>query len=249
MIKLFISDVDGTLVPRGERIIPEELRRAVGRLISSGVRFAVASGRTYHSLSSLFGEYSDEIYYICCDGAVCVQAGKTLYRRPISEENVRRAFLTAKEQGSSLLLSSDRDGYALDGEGGAFLQKLVAEGTERFSPVKALCEVKEPIYKIAFYGKRDGFGFVPNGLRRSYHGDGWSEYVYRYADKGTALADLQARNSITARDTAAIGDGENDAPMLLKAAHRYALTPRLAELVGCDVCPSAIDAITSALAR
>lgn len=243
MIRLVISDVDGTLVPKGESCVPENVKRAVGALISSGCSFAVASGRTYHSLRTLFNDHSDEIYYICCDGAVCVRAGRTLYRRPISEENVRRAFTAARQRGLSLLLSSDMEGYALDLEGGAFEQKLISEKTERFSVVESPFEVKKPIYKLAFYGERDGFGFIPSELRRSYHGGGWSEYVYRYADKGSALADLQARLLIAPRDTAAIGDGENDASMLLKSGHRYALTSALATAVGAEPCPSALHAL------
>lgn len=45
MIKLIVSDVDGTLVPEGTNHINPELFELIRRLKKEGIYFAVASGR------------------------------------------------------------------------------------------------------------------------------------------------------------------------------------------------------------
>ena len=45
MIKLIVSDVDGTLVPEGTNDIDPELFTLIRRLKAQGIYFAVASGR------------------------------------------------------------------------------------------------------------------------------------------------------------------------------------------------------------
>ena len=44
MIKLIVSDVDGTLVPDGTRDVNPELFETILKLREKGIQFAVASG-------------------------------------------------------------------------------------------------------------------------------------------------------------------------------------------------------------
>ena len=54
MIKLIVSDIDGTLLPYGQSELDIELFELIRRLRSAGVTFCPASGRQYHSLRALF---------------------------------------------------------------------------------------------------------------------------------------------------------------------------------------------------
>ena len=225
MIRLLISDVDGTLLKAGERAISENIKKKLRAFITSGGTVAIASGRTYASLRLLLGDMADSVYLIPCDGALCIKGERVLYHRPIPSETVRKAFSVAKENGLSLHLAAATHGYACGDSD--FLSKLTEEHTDEVSTVSTPAEVREQIYKIAFYGKSPCFTTVPAELRLSYKGNGWKEYVYRYADKGTALSDLQSRLYMAKFDTAAIGDGLNDVTMLKGAKYAFALTEEL----------------------
>lgn len=229
MKKLLITDVDGTLLRKGETAVSENIKKKLRAFIASGGTVAIASGRTYSSLSQLFGDLTEMVYLIPCDGALCIKDDKVLYHRPISAETVRKAFAVAKENGLCLHLAAAQRGY-IYGDGD-FKAKLTEEHTDRVSTVSTVSEVKEPVYKISFYGKAPNFATVPAELRCSYHGNGWREYVYRYADKGTALSDLQNRLFMAKFDTAAIGDGMNDMAMLKGAKYAFALTEELKNAV------------------
>ena len=229
MVKLLISDVDGTLLRVGESTVSESIKKKLRTFITEGGTVAIASGRTYRSLRLLFGDLADSVYLIPCDGALCIKGERVLYHRPIPTEIIRKAFAAAKENGLCLHLAAATDGYIFGGAD--FKSKLTEEHTDTAFTASSPTEVREPIYKISFYGKAPNFATVPAELRCSYHGNGWREYVYRFADKGTALSDLQSRLFMTEFDTAAIGDGINDAPMLRNAKYAYALTEELKNAV------------------
>lgn len=241
MIKLLITDVDGTLLQAGEAVISENIKKRLRAFITEGGSVAVASGRTYRSLRLLLGDMSDNVYLIPCDGALCIKGDRVLYHRPIPTEIVRKAFGAAKENGLGMHLAAATRGYIFGNAD--FKAKLTEEHTDEVTAVSSATEVREPVYKLSFYGKAPNFATVPAELRLSYKGNGWKEYVYRYADKGTALSDLQSRLYLAKFDTAAMGDGMNDLTMLKGAKYAFALTEELKNAVP-DAIP--VDTVTEA---
>ena len=228
-IKLLISDVDGTLLRAGESEVSVGIKKKLAAFLASGGNVAIASGRTYYSLRRIFREFEDSVYFIPCDGALCIKGGKVLYHRQISIGSIRTAFSVAKERGLVLHLAGAERGYVFgDAE---TVEKMTEWHVDDLSAVSVASEVREPIYKLAFYGKAPNFATVPADLRKSYVGNGWAEYVYRYADKGLALSDLQNRLYLSKFDTAAMGDGLNDVSMLKGAKYAYALNPALKDAI------------------
>ena len=71
-IKLLISDVDGTLLRNGETEISITIKKKLAAILASSGNVAIASGRTYYSLLRLFREFADSVYFIPCDGALCI---------------------------------------------------------------------------------------------------------------------------------------------------------------------------------
>ena len=57
-----------------------------------------------------------------------------------------------------------------------------------------------------------------------------AQYVNRFADKGSALSDLQMRLMLTKFDTAAMGDSGNDVAMMHNAKLAIAVGDRCEEL-------------------
>lgn len=245
MVKLLISDVDGTLMAQTESQVPESIKRRLKAFVASGGELAIASGRTYSSLMTLFGDMAEGIYFAPCDGALCIRNGKILYHRPVSNENVRKAISIAKARGLGLHLAAADHGYAFGGA--EFEAKLTADHTEDFVRASNISDVRAPIYKIAFYGKAPNFDTVPVDLRFSYRANDWCEYVYRYVDKGTVLSDLSGRLYMSKFDVAALGDGMNDVPMLKGAKYAFALKDAVAEASGAVLRDNAAEALDEIL--
>ena len=87
MIKLIISDIDGTLVPDGTDQINSEIFNVIETLYEKGIRFAAASGRQFISIKKLFEPVSDKIFYIPDGGSVVRTLDETIFEETIPARN------------------------------------------------------------------------------------------------------------------------------------------------------------------
>ncbi len=220
MPKLFVSDIDGTLLPKGETALSESVVGMLKKLISAGVVTALASGRSYDSVEDVFpdGKIPDGLYIISNDGALCTHDGKALYHKPFSSESLTKLFEAAKCCGAGFFCR-EKD-------------SLVYGNSDIFLDCGAFAEARgkrvtdiarhESIYKIGTVdenAKGSGMVHLPGDVRCAYDDGYLREYVSKYANKATALEDLQARTFAHREDTFVCGDGENDVCMTSKAKY------------------------------
>ena len=76
MIKLIVSDIDGTLVPEGNTDLNPEYLEVIKKLTEKGIVFAAASGRHTSSIHAVFQPVSERIYYVSDNGACIEKNGK-----------------------------------------------------------------------------------------------------------------------------------------------------------------------------
>ena len=223
MIRLIVSDFDGTLVPYGTRIASHETHQSLIEAIDRGVTVAVSSGRTYNELAESFPDAEEKLWFICCDGAYAVKNRRVFYERRILSEDLRllEKNLTG---GASMILHGAMQNYAIG--------RIPEEG-RRFAPetVSSTGAIREKIFKVTTYGVR--FRLPPYcGLRTHWDGGAceMAQFVNRFANKGTALSDLQSRLILTKFDTACIGDSGNDIAMMHNAKIAVCVGDRSEEL-------------------
>ena len=83
MIKLVVTDVDGTLVEDGSPNINPELFETILKLREKGIQFAVASGRPWASVERTFDPVKKKVFYIANNGSYIGCYGRSLYVYPI----------------------------------------------------------------------------------------------------------------------------------------------------------------------
>ncbi len=96
MIKLIVSDVDGTLVPDGSAQINPELFDTILKLREKGIQFAIASGRQWYSVENTFEPVKKKIFYIADNGSYIGCCGRELYIYAIDRELVHRFIRRAR---------------------------------------------------------------------------------------------------------------------------------------------------------
>lgn len=214
VVRLIVSDLDGTLMPYGQAGLSDGIRARIQKALDKNIAFAVSSGRTYGELAALLPEFEDKIWFICCDGAYYVHGGKTYGERRVEPSDLGLFFGV----GASAVFHGAFENYSvgddLHREAARFAPKPVARATE----------IREKIYKVTTYG-REILSPACSGLRVHWDGscEGIAQYVNRFANKGTALSDLQMRLMLTKFDTACIGDGGNDVAMMKNAKYSFAV--------------------------
>ena len=75
MIKLVITDIDGTLLDEGQTNLNPEYFDIIRKLTERGVTFAVATGRHAVSVKKTFGPVLDCIWIVSQNGSVIEHNG------------------------------------------------------------------------------------------------------------------------------------------------------------------------------
>lgn len=219
MIKLIISDVDGTILSKNETAVSQRTLTAIENLKKSGKAVAIASGRTYGSLEKLFASVKQDLYFICCDGAVIIHNDKVIYCKQIGIGNIMDVIRRPEYSDCGIMLCTPKIPYVIQGSEDFSITAETQSGEETFY-IEKLYDLKDPIVKIAVWskdGNAEPLNFMPKSLRVAYNVGEWCEYTSAISNKGLAVSDLQMRLYLTKYDTAAIGDGVNDIEMMKKA--------------------------------
>jgi len=229
MIRLIVSDLDGTLLPYGEHAVSEAVKGLISSALEQGITVAVSSGRTLGELLSFFPEFWERLYFICCDGAYYGKGKTVFYEKQIA----RQDLLLLSKTCEGMILHGAHQNYAL----GAIPESLQGEVSARLTSVDHL---SEKIFKVtAFTAPKRLPPYC--GLRLHWDGGrGIAQYVNRFSDKGVALSDLQSRLILTKFETACIGDAGNDVAMMHNA--------KLSFCVG-DGCPELTRVCNHTVAR
>ena len=86
MIKLIVTDIDGTLVKDGTLDINPEYMDVIKKLTEKGIHFVACSGRQYCSERQLFAPVKDRIFFISDGGTLIRTSEKILKVYTLSAE-------------------------------------------------------------------------------------------------------------------------------------------------------------------
>ncbi len=229
MIKLVVSDIDGTLLEDGGHELNLELFDVILKLREKGMQFAAASGRQWASIEQVFDPIKEKIFYLSDNGAYVGCHGRQLFvntiERSLAEElirDIRKAGLTVMVGGPDVAYMEDPDPEFED---------WILNGYKfRAESVKDVLTVKDQFIKVSAYRKsdieahtkelREKYG---DRLKMTISGDMWLDCMAFGINKGEAVKLLQESLSIDPKETIAFGDQLNDIEMLERAYYSFAI--------------------------
>lgn len=234
MIRLVVSDVDGTLVKDGTCDINPEYYDVIRALKKLGIRIAIASGRQEDSIRKVFLPVEDELIFISNDGACVSEGPEQVFSAPMPAEILPELVEDIQKLPDCDLALSSRDRLVyFDSASDHFVaymdsyrfNRQLFEGYDRLPPV----------YHIGVYhdprSAHPALGMVEKYKGRAdafVSGHEWVDFTAPGISKGAALRTIQERYGITAEETAVFGDQENDASMLREAEYSFAVAGSVA---------------------
>ncbi|HAH18955.1 MAG TPA: hypothetical protein DCL29_08125 [Eubacterium sp.] len=230
MIRLVVSDVDGTLLRNGDTQIPEEVIEYIKQFKEKGILFAVASGREYTSLRRLFEPVKDDIVFICVNGALVVYNEQLISKSFLDK---RTAFKISeeilKEPRCELMISGEEKTYSKV-KNQSFADHITKDLNNILEEIKNLRDIKEEVIKVSAFreGNIDDFAQKlqkewGNSLYVVQSQPRWVDITAPYVTKGNALIKVQEAFGISEEDTMAFGDNYNDLDMFEHAFFSYAM--------------------------
>ncbi|MCI8659174.1 MAG: HAD family phosphatase [Lachnospiraceae bacterium] len=229
MIKLIVSDIDGTLLQDGGNELNPELFEVILKLRSQGMQYAAASGRQWVSIERLFDPIKEKIFYLSDNGAYVGLCGRNLYLNTIDPQIIRQMARDIRREGLIPLISGP-DVVYLEKQDCSVYDWLVNGYQFQVEMVEDLLAVEEPFIKISAYRPAD-IDPATKGLREKYKdrlkitisGDMWMDCMAQGVNKGAAVKLLQDSLGISPEETMVFGDQMNDIEMMNQAYYSFAV--------------------------
>jgi Cof subfamily protein (haloacid dehalogenase superfamily) len=237
--RLLALDIDGTLL-RTDKTLSPRTRSAVDAARARGVHVALVTGRRHPSARKVAEELGGDVPLVLHNGALIldVDDGRTevLRCRPLPRALALETVAVGSRHGADPVVHCGHrgEGRLLVHEG-PYSSTLLAYYLDKSHPDVTACvaleeELTEDPLQVMFGGRiaemeallpalRGALGSRVKIERTVYpaQGVGLLDILEKSVGKAEALAFLQQRWGITARETMAIGDNWNDREMLLAA--------------------------------
>lgn len=248
MIKLYVSDVDGTLVKDGSTECDPEYIRLIAKLKEQGVMFVPSSGRQYCSLHHMFLPMSDEMTFISESGSVLWKDGKPKVMGAIPPEWIQEIAEDVRRiPGADLMISGPVVSYVPQKDSEMHRWLTGGYGYD-IRVVEDWVFPKENNYcKAAIYhreiDKLVGTPFYEKWSKRlhlCFAGVMWLDCILPGVSKGDTLKNLQISLGISREETVVFGDNQNDVEMMRCATRSFAVSTARDEVKreATDVIPS-----------
>jgi len=220
VIKLLLSDVDGTLVTK-EKVLTPRAVEAVGKLRDAGIHFAVTSGRPPRGMEMLVEPLALATPLAAFNGGLIVEPSlEVLEEHTIPDEVVDRVLELLGSFGLSIWVYRGSDWLVRDREGPHVAREA---HTVQFEPT--LVDAFDGLTHVAkIVGVSDAHGTVATAAQATRaalgeHVAAWRSQPYYLdvthptANKGSVAQFLAARFELETDEIATIGDMPNDVLM------------------------------------
>ena len=180
----------------------------------------------------MFEQVSDRIIYLSENGAHVRYGEKNILVKKMEREHVEELMAQLRQYYDECdVVVSSTEGSLIESHKEEFI-KLIAEGyRNKYRVVEDVLAESEEIIKIAIRHKGSirELGesvLIPqwrDRVKACMAGEEWVDFMDASVDKGNALRVIQEYLGVTAAETIAFGDNDNDIGLLMAAGESYAV--------------------------
>ena len=241
MIKLILSDMDGTLLDDNGQV-PEGFDAVARQLRERGVIFAPCSGRQYFSLLDSFKGYEDEFLFLAENGTMVRYHDVELFSSTMKRDTGLRVLATAAAlPGVYEVFCGKKDAYILERQHTPEFQAELNKYYTHSSLAANFDELPDELIKASFYDPTGRAAETIYPALAKYDGplqvvlssDYWVDVMNFGINKGIAIQQVQKKMHIAPNECAAFGDYMNDAEMMSSVYYSFAMAnahPKIKEL-------------------
>ncbi len=238
-IKLFVTDLDGTLLPSGAEV-PRRNIEAAQRAVRAGVTVTIATGRMYRAALPVARALGVDVPIITYNGAVIKSVSGKVYDENFLPPDVVGEVLSfcrarawhVQLYADDVLYFAEHDAYAEAYEENQALRGEtvgwdgLAAHAEHVAKLLVISDgAEQTAERVA--ALNEAFGGRVQAMRSN---PAYTEVVVPGVTKASALRKLASMLSVPLDAVMAIGDSNNDLPMLQAAGHSVAMGNALPEV-------------------
>lgn len=254
-IRLIVSDLDGTFL-RGDKLISDANRSAVAEAAKQGILFSVCTGRIAPMAEYYFHTLRLTVPVITANGAVIWDPvkKKVLWDRPMDPEEAEKILIFCRENEMDYCALTMRESYfsANNVRKSRFdqyneiarknrdPQMILEEFDDDFSCVRGRLIYKMLVYEVKPGQKEKAESFLRTLIHTGFTSseNGLLDIAHRQVGKGAGLLRLADILNLSPEEICAVGDYDNDIPMLQASGFGVAMAN------GCEAIRKAADFVT-----
>lgn len=229
MIKLIVSDIDGTLLNDAKEFAPDFFEN-LEKLQKENVKFVAASGRSQYTLEKVFHPFERDIIYISDNGGYIKGNSFEKVIMPMTEAQVHSTVETCLNVNGLQVIMCAKDRAYFVCPDMEYIP-VISHYYINYEIIDDYRKVNEEILKVAVH---DPFGSAKNGypsikdkldehLSAVVSAYDWLDVMNKDLNKGVAVKFLQDYFNIAEDETLVFGDFNNDIEMLKCAKYSYAM--------------------------
>lgn len=222
-MKLVVTDLDGTLLNENSAV-SEVTRKTVQKLIDSGVKFAIATGRGLNSTKKIKDVIGHDIYLICNNGATIYDTNeKKIFELAMNKSEVETVITYFREK--NLIYNGMYDDNIFTDEGTEESVKTIEKGfnivkvkdLDEFPIMTKILVKNDP--QVIVDLQKDMLKKFSSFLDITISSPICLDVVHKNCTKGEGVKVISKRLNISPNEIMVFGDGGNDFEMLKVAGH------------------------------
>jgi Cof subfamily protein (haloacid dehalogenase superfamily) len=239
MIKMIMSDMDGTLLDENGQL-PQEFDEVMELLREKNILFAPASGRQYYALLHQFEKYKDDFVFFAENGTYVSYREIELFSSSMPTTAVEQLMKTVDSLEDIYPVLCGKKSAYVNSKYRPFLEEMEKYYTqytfvEDFSLVDddiiklSLCDCDRQDAERTIYPAFDAY---EGKLQVAVSSNFWVDIMNYGINKGVAIQQVQKMLGISPLECAAFGDYLNDMEMMSAVHYSYAMEnahPRVKE--------------------
>lgn len=229
MIKLIITDMDGTLL-RDDKTFHNDLYTHLKQMKELGIKFVVASGNQYELLHSKFKpEVADDIIYISENGAKIVYGNRVIEEDVLYKKDVYHILDILDNYPDCLVvLCGHKKAYFLNRNKDQ--EEMLRKHYLNYEFVDSFRDIDDHFLKISINIDKSKtnpldelMDKLPDRLKTVTSGFSWIDIFNSCISKGYAILDLIDQMKVVPLECVAFGDQMNDYEMISLVQYGYVM--------------------------
>lgn len=227
MIKLFVTDIDGTLLPTGGGVVPAENIKVIQEMTTAGIKVVIATGRMYCAALPIAAQLGVPVPIIAYNGALIKSSsGEILHTQYMDAADVLALLKFFKDSGRHIQSYVDDIFYvAEENRWSKFYSESLKAPFEVVGWEGLFARAENVPKLLSITDNPEELVDTMNVVRKNF-GDKievtrshpmFAEFLKKGVTKAGAIKILADKFNIANEEILAIGDSENDLPMLMSA--------------------------------
>ncbi|AUO67248.1 hydrolase [Citrobacter freundii complex sp. CFNIH2] len=231
MIKLVITDLDGTFLNSQGEYDKKAFGKTLAIMTEKGVHFAACTGKQCERVEELFGDFSKDIWIVGDSATRIKHQGEFAFQSLIDNALGLAIINTLQEVSlSHVVIACTPDGAVVRSDIPQRLKDKVRRSYARIIETDDFSSVKSDFVKITVFDEngncpqtRPHLSPFEDDVYIVVSEAAWIDIAGYGVHKGSTVQKLQEILNVSPEETMAFGDGYNDLELLAQAEYSFAM--------------------------